>query len=555
MGTAIALAVLAALAVPAAAKQVAWSTPFGSTDWDVTQGVAMRGAATYAGGYTYGAFPGQAHHGTPGTDSDAVVSRFDGAGDVVWHRQFGTGHDDEVRGIAASSAGIYAVGYTYGTLPGEVSSGDADAIVRKYGPGGGVIWTDQFGTAGTDVLNAVAADDSGVYVAGYASGSVGGAPHLGNADIVVRKYDHDGTVAWTRLFGSPASDFGRAVALHGGHVFVGGRSNGTLPGESSAGAYDAVIGRFTIDGAPDWSAQFGTGGDDGVEALAAGPGGLYAAGYATDALAGQTSAGGRDPFVRKYAPGTGEVRWTRQFGTSGDDEVGQGLAVGGAGVYVSGSVSGALPGQTFAGNLDSFVRRYSTSGALRWTRQWGDVSYDSAHAVVAGPAGVTAAGGSNDPTNTTSDSFVERLVWYRPDGSISNKAASGYAGNDIYAKAGSKQTKRARAPRGASRTFFVRVQNDGDARDTLRVRGCVDSAGFRVRYLQGATGTKAITGKVVAGTYGTRLAPGKRAVLRAVVRVTRDAKVGKVKTCRIDISSAAQPTRSDRVVAKLTVKG
>lgn len=73
-------------------------------------------------------------------------------------------------------------------------------------------------------------------------------------------------------------------------------------------------------------------------------------------LAGQTSAGSRDGFVRQYSH-AGEELWTLQFGTIGDDRP-IAVAVGSSeDVYVAGRTSGAFPGFTYAGGTDAFVAK------------------------------------------------------------------------------------------------------------------------------------------------------------------------------------------------------
>lgn len=78
-----------------------------------------------------------------------------------------------------------------------------------------------------------------------------------------------------------------------------------------------------------------------------------------------------------------EIEWTRQFGTSSyDNECG--VAAGPQGeVYVAGWTRGALPGQTFAGEDDVFLRKYDPDGNEVWTRQFGTSGYDNAWCVAA----------------------------------------------------------------------------------------------------------------------------------------------------------------------------
>jgi len=93
------------------------------------------------------------------------------------------------------------------------------------------------------------------------------------------------------------------------------------------------------------------------------------AGYIGGTLAGQTSAGRLDAFVRKYDSDGTEV-WTRQFGTASDD-VARGVAVDTTGnAYVAGQTDGTFVGQTSAGDFDVFLAKL---GAASPAEQIGDL--------------------------------------------------------------------------------------------------------------------------------------------------------------------------------------
>lgn len=111
-----------------------------------------------------------------------------------------------------------------------------------------------------------------------------------------------------------------------------------------------------------WTRQFGSGGDDYAQGVDVdGAGNVYVVGWTTGALPGQASAGGFDPFLRKYDP-AGQELWTRQFGSFDDDDA-YGVAVDREGnVFVAGSIFGALPGQASAGQLDAFVDKFGSAG-------------------------------------------------------------------------------------------------------------------------------------------------------------------------------------------------
>src|SRR5262249_25446536 len=148
-----------------------------------------------------------------------------------------------VSGVAAAPDGVYVAGTPYGSLEGA-SAGGSDAFVRKYDPDGFVLWTDQFGSAGSDAAQGVAVGSDGVYVAGSLRGALEGTSSAGNFDAFVRKYDPDGNALWTRRFGTPDEDVARGVAAAADGVYVAGSTYGSLRGATSAGSFDAFVRKY-----------------------------------------------------------------------------------------------------------------------------------------------------------------------------------------------------------------------------------------------------------------------------------------------------------------------
>jgi len=256
------------------------------------------------------------------------------AQEIEWIRQFGAaGPAFEFASAVDADGNIYVTGLTDGTLPGQTSVGEVDAFVRKYDAEGNELWTRQFGTSSFDVAFGVAADAGGVYVAGRTFGTLPGQTSAGLHDAFVRKYDSEGNELWTRQFGSSSTDTASGVAADVGGVYVAGSSEGTLPGQTSAGSTDVFVRKYDAEGNELWTRQFGTSSSDLALGVAADAGGVYVAGWTGGTLLGQTSAGDYDAFVRKY-DSEGNELWTRQFGTSSSDGS-RGVAADAGGVYVS----------------------------------------------------------------------------------------------------------------------------------------------------------------------------------------------------------------------------
>lgn len=401
-------AALAAAASAAAQPQAEWTRQIGTSGFDAVRAIGADETGVYALGPVGGALPGQTYAGGA---NDVFLRKYDLAGNEVWTRQFGTpGLDFPSAGqVGIDEADVYITGFTDGTLPGETNAGGEDGFVRKYDAHGNVLWTDQFGTegttcndepnglavargsvfvvwdneflpgcndsfirrydsdgnviwtrqfdvegAGTVILFGVDADHTGIYVGGWISEL----PGLGgDSDAVVIKYDFDGNVVWTRHFGTEGREELEGVVVKQGSVYVAGVTFGTL-GESSAGSADVFVRKYDIDGNEIWTRQFGSAGNESPShvGVAADGRSVWVAGNVAGVLPGQTSAGGRDAFIRQYRD-DGTVLWTLQFGTSGDDRAIP-VTVGETDdVYLGGRTSGAFPGFTYAGNTDGFLMK------------------------------------------------------------------------------------------------------------------------------------------------------------------------------------------------------
>ena len=135
-----------------------------------------------------------------------------------------------------------------------------DIIVRRYDPDGNLLWTRQFGSVGKndDYPYAIAADEYGLTVVGFTDGAMPGCTNSGDRDAFVRRYAFNGTELWTRQFGTAADDVARGVATMGSDIWVVGYASAALPGQTHFGSSDAYARVFDLDGNELFTVQFGT---------------------------------------------------------------------------------------------------------------------------------------------------------------------------------------------------------------------------------------------------------------------------------------------------------
>ncbi len=336
------------------AGKVLWTSQIGTAGDDCAYAIAVDGSGVYVSGWTYGVLDGS--HAV-NANGDAFVRKYDTTGKILWTRQFGTTAEDYANAIAVDATGVYVVGNTLGSLGGP-NVGRWDAFVRKYDLNGNVVWTNQFGTDTDDFANGIVVDATGIYVTGFTIGTLSG-QSAGWWDAFVRKYDANGNVAWTKQFGSAGADYTNAIAADATGIYVVGYTTGSLFG-NNAGGWDAWVWKCDPNGNVLWADQFGTAYDDFAWAIATDADGIQVAGWTGGTLSGN-SAGGVDAFLRRYTT-NGTVIETTQFGSSGNDQI-TGIAIfqppNGSQVRVlAGYTSGNMVGQN-AGGMDVFTGFYS----------------------------------------------------------------------------------------------------------------------------------------------------------------------------------------------------
>ena len=107
-----------------------------------------------------------------------------------------------------------------------------------------------------------------------------------------------------------------------------------------------------------WVKQFGTSSDDFSNYLSIDSSeNIYIVGTTTGKLNGNNNFGGDDIFLIKY-DNSGNIKWTRQIGST-DNDSGMRVSVDSSNnVYITGYVKGSLDNNTYISNRDSFLIKY-----------------------------------------------------------------------------------------------------------------------------------------------------------------------------------------------------
>ena len=237
--------------------------------------------------------------------ADVFISKYDSAGNRLWSALFGSPEVDESFGITCDASGnVFVTGWCSGSIEGNPYLANGDNYLVKYDTNGQRQWLKQWGTINKDTGYSLACDAAGnIYVSGYSTGPLYGSP-LGNRDVFLAKYDASGNWLWGRSAGTTGHDQGWGAATDAaGHVYVAGETGGLLDGSVYQGALDVFLAKYDPTGTRLWTTQNGTAGGDRAKGLAVSPNGdVFLAGTTTGDLDGNSNRGLHDAFVMKFAP-------------------------------------------------------------------------------------------------------------------------------------------------------------------------------------------------------------------------------------------------------------
>jgi FlgD Ig-like domain len=296
-----------------------WSKRFGDGDGQYPSGIALDGASgLYVGGY----FSGSIDFGggpllASGFD-DVFLVKFNSTGLHLWSKRFGNSSAQEALDVAVDPAGnVLIVGQFLGSINfggANLTSLGVDVFVAKLDPGGAHLWSKRFGSTLSQSAQAVATDaDGNVYLAGTFKNAIdfGGGPltSAGEDDVFLAKLDAAGNHLWSKRFGdASAGQAAKSIAVDPTQrVSIGGYFRGSADfGQgalTSAGLEDGFVAQFTAAGDGEWSARYGDGATQSVEAVVADVGDRLLAGKFAGAIdfggGALTSAGADDAFLTR----------------------------------------------------------------------------------------------------------------------------------------------------------------------------------------------------------------------------------------------------------------
>lgn len=304
-----------------------------------------------------------------GTQDTAVADYF---GYSPWAHSWGGNSGDKIFGVATDDAGfIYAAGATP-----SFGAGITNGLILKYDLDGNLVWAKAWSFEKTDSFNDILVDANGdLIVVGesYSSGPNG-------SDALIQKWDRDGNVLWSYVWGGSATDQATAVARHEDQAYVTGNTD-----SFGAGWKDVMLLKLGPDGSLDWQRVWGGASGDYAEDVSAWK---FALGLTCAYIVGSTSSfgAGEDDVLYLRFTEVGDLTTQRCWGNADNQ---RGTCV---------SVSGLLTSSVFIGGhtggyIDRDFLLLEVGGSL--ARTWGSDKLDQARGILRTGDSLVLSGESN----------------------------------------------------------------------------------------------------------------------------------------------------------------
>jgi uncharacterized delta-60 repeat protein len=290
----------------------------------------------YVTGYTYSETLGY----------DIILIKYTPAGDTVFTQVYsGTGNEeDKAFGIVVDQAGnIYITGQL------SITGRSTDLVLLKYNNSGNLLWAQTYGATTTEKADKGAAlvldDEGNIYVTGFCTGEDG------YTDLLVQKYNAEGSLLWTRREDGDAN-----MDSEGNGIAIGDEDcicvTGYTTSINNANKKDVITLKYSFDGVLNWLNIYdGEGNNDDIAyGIAAADDGVYVTGYTTPG----NDASNTSTLLIKYG-NSGSLKWIKTFesGIPGSEDKAFGIVVDSDNrIYITGQV------QTVTNSLDYLAIKY-----------------------------------------------------------------------------------------------------------------------------------------------------------------------------------------------------
>lgn len=221
-----------------------WDKSYGGSDDEVAYALDLAPGGGYIVSGTSRSNDGQVTNAKGNYDIWTV--RLNDAGAILWQKTFGgSGHEQSHSVLATADGGFLVTGSTQsadGDLNGN--EGELDAVVVKYDAAGNLLWHQRMGGNRLDNFNNAIEKNGKYLVAGSTESTAGSIKtQYGKSDVLLAQFSNTGAVEWTALYGGSEIDdaFDIALTTDGGLILAASSFSNNNDVKSSIGGGDIWV--------------------------------------------------------------------------------------------------------------------------------------------------------------------------------------------------------------------------------------------------------------------------------------------------------------------------
>lgn len=433
----------------------------------------------------------------------------DGRCQSTWVKVLGGSQYDRGYSVAATPDGGYVLAGLTTSSDGDIgmpSRGSSDIFLVKISSTGEVVWKVSYGGSQVDQPSCITVTNDGDIVLAASTVSDDGdfaGLNKGFDDIVVMRFNEDGTMLWVKTFGGTGFDVANSVVVTptGDLVIAGGTSSDDGDFEKMhRGGGDICVLKLTSNGNVIWKRTYGGSSMESCEMIAISKDGEYALAGFTNSIDGDFTRtdvpGGLDIYVLVIDASGNIVKKLTTGGSSSDDV--RSIASTPDGGYL---IAGATRSNDLIfrdinkGQFDAFIIQLGADLNPVWVKTAGGASGDDGARMIAplaeGGSVLTGSTKSNDldfngMNKGASDCFIMKLTsdgtrrWIRTFGGSSVDDPNTILPTDdggfvVVGITQSNDHTFAGMAKGNDDMFIIKLDSNGNTQSTSSVRNIKNS--------------------------------------------------------------------------------
>lgn len=294
------------------------------------------------------------------TETNAVLAKYNQYGDVQWQTALSGSGNQKGTSVGVGTTSVYICGKTEGN----------DGFIARYDLSGSLVWRKAFGYSGIgsttitsiDVAESLVVDNSdNAYVVGYggtvAEFEVDISQYSPNSEILILKYNSDGSIVWKRSIGGVGIDYGFDISKDSSdNLYIcGSTTHESTFTFKTFGLYNGFIAKYNSSGTLQWQRGLGSRGIEHANGIDTdSSGNVYVVGYNIPQESTKSKL-----FLAKYNS-SGTLQWQKFLTDDSLSIRGYSVKVGSDDtIYVAGTKS-----TTTAGKYELIWAKYTDTGAV-----------------------------------------------------------------------------------------------------------------------------------------------------------------------------------------------